>query len=182
MIATIPGFIFHIGNKKFFLILILSIRRTWELEGGNNNNEESLNSGIEGEWKLHKEDVSGTREFAMREWGDDDNRKQVTECGEWKLQEGKIWGVELTVTPEDHGINEGGIKETVAERKRWKRKFCCCDHLTEIKIFITIFGLINLGIMASGGVGFGLGLSNTHKEETFKYLMVISWQQMQIFP
>ena len=24
MIATIPGFIFHIGNKKFFLILILS--------------------------------------------------------------------------------------------------------------------------------------------------------------
>ena len=118
----------------------------------------------------------------MREWGDDDNRKQVTEGGEWKLQEGKIWGVELTVTPEDHGINEGGIKETVAERKRWKRKFCCCDHLTEIKIFITIFGLINLGIMASGGVGFGLGLSNTHKEETFKYLMVISWQQMQIFP
>ena len=26
--------------------------------------------------------------------------------------------------------------------------------------------------MASGGVGFGLGLSNNHREETFKYLMV----------
>ena len=144
----------------------------------NNNNEESLNSGIEGEWKLHKEDVSGTREFAMREWGDGDNRKQSTEGGEWKLQEGKIWGVELTVTPEDPGINDGGIKEAVTERKKWSRKFCCCDHLTEIKIFITIFGLINLGIMASGGVGFGLGLSNTHKEETFKYLMVRIFYQL----
>ena len=64
------------------------------------------------------------------------------------------------------------IKKQFNNISRWKRRFCCCDHQTEIKIFITIFGLINLGIMASGGVGFGLGLSNNHREETFKYLMV----------
>ena len=65
------------------------------------------------------------------------------------------------------------MQDSLAPRQRWQRRFCCCDHLTEIKIFITIFGLINLGIMGSGGVGFGLGLTNNHKEETFKYLMVL---------
>ena len=91
---------------------------------------------------------------------------EMKDGGEWRLQEEKIWGVEYTTTDsKDKGEERNGVLRT---------KYCCCDHLTEIKIFITIFGLINLGIMASGGVGFGLGLTNNNREETFKYLMVKS--------
>ena len=166
---------------------MLIIRGTWEVDGGNQSqNEESLNSGLEGEWKLHGEAEAGSREFAMREWGEAGvgNGKPVIAGGggEWKLEPGepggreeRIWGVELTVTPGGSSIRGGGgadSQDPTHAVQSWNRRFCCCDHLTEIKIFITIFGLINLGIMASGGVGFGLGLTNNHKEDTFKYLMV----------
>ena len=113
----------------------------------------------------------------MREWGEAGSGKPVM-GGEWRLEPGeiagsRIWGVELTVTPGGSGGAEDNSQDSAASAaQRWKRRFCCCDHLTEIKIFITIFGLINLGIMGSGGVGFGLGLTNNHKEDTFKYLMV----------
>ena len=33
----------------------------------------------------------------------------------------------------------------------------CCQQQTEIRVFITLFALINLGILAAGGVGFALG-------------------------
>ena len=164
------------------------IRGTWEVDGGNQSqNEESLNSGLEGEWKLHGEEEAGSREFAMREWGEAGvgNGKPVIAGGggEWKLEPGepggreeRIWGVELTVTPGGGGGTDATQDPAASAGQSWKRKFCCCDHLTEIKIFITIFGLINLGIMGSGGVGFGLGLTNSHKEDTFKYLMVTQIQ------
>ena len=146
-----------------------NIRGTWELED-NNQNEESLNSGTEGEWKLHKDEEVGDREFAMRQWNHD--RDKTTLEGEWSLQEGKIWsGDTVTTTTSSSTAHLEPVHPGI--RDKWREKYCCCDHLTEIKIFITIFGLINLGIMASGGVGFGLGLTNNHREETFKYLMVI---------
>ena len=154
------------------------IRGTWEVEGGSQSqNEESLNSGIEGEWKLHGEAEAGTREFAMRQWGETGGGSGEPVNGEWRLEQGEtgggqIWGVELTVTPGGGGATDTTQDPAASAGQSWKRRFCCCDHLTEIKIFITIFGLINLGIMGSGGVGFSLGLTNSHKEDTFKYLMV----------
>ena len=96
-------------------------RGTWEVDGGNQSqNEESLNSGLEGEWKLHGEAEAGSREFAMREWGETGggNGKQG-EGGEWKLEPGepggreeRIWGVELTVTPGSSSIRGGGGQTT----------------------------------------------------------------------
>ena len=72
---------------------MLIIRGTWEVDGGNQSqNEESLNSGLEGEWKLHGEAEAGSREFAMREWGEAGvgNGKPVIAGGggEWKLEPG----------------------------------------------------------------------------------------------
>ena len=150
------------------------VRGRWEVEDGAGN-EESLNSGLEGEWKLQQEETAGTREFAMREW----SRPAAADTpspGEWQLQEQPApagpWPQPATTTSPGQGAGQGAGQVTGQGEPRWRRRLCCCDHLTELKIFITVFGLINLGIMAAGGVGFGLGLTNNHKEETFKYLMV----------
>ena len=93
----------------------------------------------------------------MRQWSTDGVKTALE--GEWSLQEGKIWSDKSEVTTTSSTAN----LEPVQLRDKWRERYCCCDHLTEIKIFITIFGLINLGIMASGGVGFGLGLTNNHR-------------------
>ena len=63
------------------------IRGTWEVEAGSpSQNEESLNSGIEGEWKLHGEAEAGTREFAMRQWGETGGGSGEPVSGEWRLE------------------------------------------------------------------------------------------------
>ena len=151
-------------------------RGTWQVERQQSNPEESLNSGTEGEWRQdgaeqNNNNVNNNKDGEQNNVNNSDVKNsevkqemEMKDGGEWRLQEDKIWGVELT-TAENKSEDKTGV---------WRTKYCCCDHLTEIKIFITIFGLINLGIMASGGVGFGLGLTNTHREDTFKYLMVRS--------
>ena len=118
-------------------------------------------TGVEGEWKLQGEEERARTEFAMREWGDQTGEARLSEGGQWRLEEGKGWSEKMT---------EDQLEEVSPAPGR---RICCCDHVTEIKIFITIFGIINLGVMASGGVGFGLGLGMHHNaEDTFKYLMV----------
>ena len=124
-------------------------------------------SGVEGEWKLKGEEERASREFAMREWGEETSQTSISEGGQWRLEEAgeKTWPDKMA----DHEEDEVGS----AEQKKSERRVCCCDQVTEIKIFITVFAIINLGIMAAGGVGFGLGLNlQTDGEETFKYLMV----------
>ena len=146
------------------------VRGRWEVEDGPGN-EESLNSGLEGEWKLQQEEAAGTREFAMREW----SRPAAADTpspGEWQLQEQPAPAAPWPEPAATTSPGQGAGQVTSQGEARWRRRLCCCDHLTELKISITVFGLINLGIMAAGGVGFGLGLTNNHKEETFKYLMV----------
>ena len=130
-------------------------------------------SGVEGEWKLKGEEERASREFAMREWGEDSSQTSISEGGQWRLQEAggdKAW-------PEKMGEDEDPLAEVSSsspEQKKGERRVCCCDEVTEIKIFITVFAIINLGIMAAGGVGFGLGLTlHSNGEDTFKYLMVM---------
>ena len=123
-------------------------------------------SGVEGEWKLKGEEERASKEFAMREWGEDTSQTSISEGGQWRLEEAgdKTW-------PEKIGEHEDEVGSL--EQKKCERRVCCCDQVTEIKIFITVFAIINLGIMAAGGVGFGLGLNlQTNGEDTFKYLMV----------
>ena len=148
-------------QKKSVLFYLL-FRGKWELEKGHQSldNEESLNSGLEGEWR-HGE-ACETREESGE--ADDNDKAGQIECS---LSSSKIWGVELTTQQHSSNNTTSAAVEDAVDRS----KYCCCDHLTEIKIFLTIFGLINLGIMASGGVGFALSLSSDHTEETFKYLM-----------
>ena len=125
-------------------------------------------SGVEGEWKLKGEEERASREFAMREWGEDISQTSISEGGQWRLEEAgdKTWPEKIA----DHEEDEVGSPE----QKKSERRVCCCDQVTEIKIFITVFAIINLGIMAAGGVGFGLGLTlQTNGEDTFKYLMVM---------
>ena len=127
-------------------------------------------SGVEGEWKLKGEEERARREFAMREWGEDSCGGSISEGGQWRLQEAggdRTWPDKME--DEDPLAGEGS-----AEQKKGERRVCCCEQVTEIKIFITVFAIINLGIMAAGGVGFGLGLTlQTNGEDTFKYLMVM---------
>ena len=123
--------------------------------GRNSLEAEASLTGVEGEWKLQGEEERARTEFAMREWGDGTGQARPSEGGQWRLEE-KMTEDQMEVS-----------------RPAPERRICCCDHVTEIKIFITIFGIINLGVMASGGVGFGLGLGMHHNaEDTFKYLMV----------
>ena len=104
----------------------------------------------------------------MREWGEETSQTSISEGGQWRLEEAggdRTW-------PEKMGQEEDEVGSP--EEKKCERRVCCCDQVTEIKIFITVFAIINLGIMAAGGVGFGLGLNlQTDGEDTFKYLMVL---------
>ena len=98
-------------------------------------------------------------------WLDWNNTK--VHSAQWRLQEAgdKTWPEKIVEDEDEVGSSE---------QKKSERRVCCCDQVTEIKIFITVFAIINLGIMAAGGVGFGLGLNlNTNGEDTFKYLMVM---------
>ena len=124
--------------------------------------EVSLTGGLEGEWKLQGEEERARTEFAMREWGEEAGQARLSEGGQWRLEGGgKVWQERI----------EAEELEDASPPK--ERRICCCDQVTEIKIFITVFGIINLGIMALGGVGFGLGLTmKQNMEDTFKYLMV----------
>ena len=135
---------------------------------GRNSLEAELSlTGVEGEWKLKGEEERARREFAMREWGEETSQTSISEGGQWRLQEAgdKTWPEKIVEDEDEVGS---------PEQKKSERRVCCCDQVTEIKIFITVFAIINLGIMAAGGVGFGLGLNlNTNGEDTFKYLMVM---------
>ena len=117
---------------------------------------------------LKGEEERARREFAMREWGEETSQTSISEGGQWRLEEAggdRTW-------PEKMGQEEDEVGSP--EEKKCERRVCCCDQVTEIKIFITVFAIINLGIMAAGGVGFGLGLNlQTDGEDTFKYLMVL---------
>jgi hypothetical protein len=61
-------------------------RGTWDVDG-RTETEESLNSGVEGEWRLQREVEGISREFAMRQW-EDSGRSE--EGGEGDLRKGRV--------------------------------------------------------------------------------------------
>jgi hypothetical protein len=58
---------------------------------GSTETEESLNSGVEGEWRLQGEVEGISREFAVRQW-EDTGRSDEGGEGELGLRKGRIWG------------------------------------------------------------------------------------------
>ena len=114
----------------------------------------------EEDWRLRGEE--GGREFTMREW--QDKERWITrkdEGGEWDLRTGKGW--------EEGGvINTVNINTDVRDEKTEEEisdDVCCCDEITGVKILVTIFAVSNLGIIATGGVGFTLGLVDYWSEQ-----------------
>ena len=83
-------------------------RGSWQVEGCTET-DDSLNSGVEGEWRLQGEVEGGSREFAMREWGNK-GRWGKEEGGEWDLRSGAVWGKEGVTMSEggdtDHDVTE----------------------------------------------------------------------------
>ena len=123
----------------------------------------------EGEWRLGGDE--GSREFTMREWEDKGRLGKMTkevEGGEWDLRSGRGWG-EGGVSFSDGG--DTSVTEEVEEEEQIEQ-ICCCNEVTGVKILITIFAVINLGIIATGGVGFTLGLVD-YWSDLFTPVMVI---------
>ena len=125
----------------------------------------------EGEWRL--EGDGGSKEFTMREWGDKGRWGQMAregEGGEWDLKRGRGWGEGGVTSPESVDMKIFGESKEEEEIG----KVFCCDSLTGVKILITLFGVINLGIIATGGMGFTLCLVDYWSEQDlFTSVMVI---------
>ena len=125
----------------------------------------------EGEWRLGGGE--GSREFTMREWEDKGTWGKITrdrEGGEWDLRRGRGWG--------EGGVGSlesGDTSITVVSMNEEEEKtICCSGDLAGIKILITLSGVINLGIIAAGGVGFTLGLvEGWSDKDLFTSTMVI---------
>ena len=122
------------------------------------------------EWRLSGEE--GTKEFSNREWKD--SRKwgkllREREGGEWDLRSGNTWG--------DQGVNLSDIGHSMVTEESMKEEdefpLWCCSQLRAVNILITIFAMINLGLMATGCVGFTLCLVEYWSEHLFTSFMVI---------
>ena len=87
---------------------------------------------MEGEWKLQGQVEGTSREFAMREWGENGTSVRP---GEWDLRKGNL---------KAHSKEELNKDEDT-------RKFWCCDQLTEISVFICVFAIFNICFIATGG-------------------------------
>ena len=107
--------------------------------------------GREGEWRVHGE----SKEFTMRKWVDQgraDDMKRRDEGGEWNLK--SVWEKDR-VTCSEVGYSDD--MENTAQEEGGS-KVCCCDAVSGVKTLVTLFAVINLGTITTGGVGFTLGL------------------------
>ena len=111
---------------------------------GSTETEESLNSGVEGEWRLQGEVEGINMEFAMRQW-ENGGRSEEGGEGEWDLRKGRVWGngVSCSDSLDTWGTEELG--EVGDTGRQW-----CCDQLTEISVFISLFAVFNLCFLATG--------------------------------
>ena len=124
----------------------------------------------EGELRLVEEE--GSKEFTMRELEDNRRRGIMRDVGggEWDLRSGRVWG--------ERGVSglkrdNTGVTGKLGEEEQIET-ICCCDEVTGVKILITLFAVINLGIIATGGIGFTLGLVDYWSEQDlFTPVMVI---------
>ena len=124
----------------------------------------------EGEWRLGGGE--GSREFTMREWEDKGRWGKMTrevEGGEWDLRSGRGWG-EGGVSCSDGG--DTSVTEEVEEEEQIE-KLCCCDEVIGVKILIILFAVINLGIIATGGIGFTLCLVDYWSDLFTAFLVII---------
>ena len=111
---------------------------------GSTETEESLNSGVEGEWRLQGEVEGISREFVMRQWGDG-GRSEEGEEGEWDLRKGRVWGNGVRCSDSLDTWGTDKLAKVGDTRRQW-----CCDQLTEISVFISLFAVFNLCFFATG--------------------------------
>lgn len=137
-----------------------AVRGEWKVEQGTEEEESGQyrSLGAEGEWRLGGADE--TREFTMRDWGN--QPPSLGEGGEWDLRSGRDWG---------EVKNE--IRDDEDEREEEGGTFCCCSELFGVKVVLAVFAVFNLGIIATGGVGFTLGLVNYWEgADLFTFIMI----------
>ena len=111
---------------------------------GSTETEESLNSGVEGEWRLQGEVEGISREFAMRQW-EDSGRSEEGGVGERDLRKEIVWGNSVRCS---ESLDTWGTEEL--EKVGDNGRLWCCDQLTEISIFISLFAVFNLCFLATG--------------------------------
>ena len=105
---------------------------------GSTETEESLNSGVEGEWRLQGEVEGINMEFAMRQW-EDGGRSEEGGEGEWDMRKGGVWGNSVRCSDSLDTWGTGELANVGDTGRLW-----CCDQLTEISIFISLFAVFNL--------------------------------------
>ena len=99
---------------------------------------------MEGEWKLQGQVEGTSREFAMREWGENGTSVRP---GEWDLRKGNLWEKDLSYSENLKAHSKEELNKDEDTRKCW-----CCDQLTEISVFICIFAVFNICFIATGGI------------------------------
>ena len=118
-----------------------------------------------GDWRLVWAGEEGSKEFAMREWGGTCGGKPEhmiweSDGGEWDLRSGR----EL--------VDGMGVKKNVELESSNQTDFCL-DERRLVTVVVILFALINLAIIATGGVGFTLCLVNYWREQDMlTYVMV----------
>ena len=162
------------------MYLTIVCRGGWDVSAGSDQDEtlssgqfrqvgEKEKNGHPRKWKLSGEE--GTKEFSNREW--EDSRKwgkllREREGGEWDLRSGNTWG--------DQGVNLSDIGHSMVTEESMKEEefpTWCCSKLRAVNILVTIFAVINLGLVATGCVGFTLCLVEYWSEHLFTSVMVI---------
>ena len=123
--------------------------------------------GGKGEWRLH----GGSREFTMREWGEEGrvgDEKRREEGGEWDLK--SVWEKSRVAYSDSGCTDELETQEMDEEESR----VCCCNVVSGVKTLVTLSAVINLATIATGGVGFTLGLVDYWgDQDLFTSVMVI---------
>ena len=118
-----------------------------------------------GDWRLVWAGEEGSKEFAMREWGSKGGGKPEhmiweSDGGEWDLRSGR----EL--------VDGMGVRMDVELESNNQTVFCL-DERRLVTVVVILFALINLAIIATGGVGFTLCLVNYWKDQdVLTYVMV----------
>ena len=80
----------------------------------------------------------------MRQW-EDSGRSDEGEEGEWGLRKGRVWGTGVSCSDSLDTWGTEQLTETGDTGRLW-----CCDQLTEISVFISLFAVFNLCFLATG--------------------------------
>ena len=93
-----------------------------------------------------------------------------------RREEGGEWGLKSVWEGGRVACSESGFTDDTEDMKYEEdgSRVCCCDAVSGVKILVTLFAVINLGIIATGGVGFTLGLVDYWSDQDlFTSVMVI---------